>query len=89
MNEGLKPTVNRRLVKESCFGTYVLSAKTFKSYMLTPTAFEVVKIIDGKRTTADLADLVRVSHKLDPDVARRRVNAVIDELQKLGALRLE
>jgi hypothetical protein len=89
MNDGLKPTVNRRLVKESCFGTYVLSAKTFKSYMLTPTAFEVVKIIDGKRTAADLADLVRVSHKLDPDVARRRVHAVIDELQKLGALRLE
>ena len=89
MNEGPKPTVNRRFVKESCFGTYVLSAKTFKSYMLTPTAFEIVKIIDGKSTAADLADVIRVSHKLDLDVARKRVNAVIDELQKLGALRLE
>lgn len=89
MSEGARPTVNRRFVKESCFGTYVLSAKTFKSYMLTPTAFEVVKIIDGKRTVADIAELVRVSHKLDLDVARKRVNAVIDELQKMEALRLE
>ena len=89
MNEGLKPTLNRRLVKESCFGTYVLSAKSFKSYMLTQMACEVVKIIDGKRTVADLADLVGLSHKLDPDTARKRVNAVIDELGKLGALRLE
>ena len=89
MSEGPRPTVNRRFVKESCFGAYVLSAKTFKSYMLTPTAFEVVKIIDGKRTVADIADLVRVSHKLDLDMARKRVNAVIDELQKMKALRLE
>jgi len=66
-----------------------LSAKTFKSYILTRTASEVVDLIDGKRTVADLADLVGASHKLDPDAARKRVNTVIGELQKLGALRLE
>jgi hypothetical protein len=89
MSEGLKPTVNRRLVKESCFGTYVLSAKTFKSYMLTPAACEVVKIVDGKRTVADLVEQVGVSHNLNPGMARKRVNAVIDELRRMGALRLE
>jgi hypothetical protein len=89
MNEGLKPRINRKLVKESCFGTYVLSANTFKSYMLTQVAYDVVKIIDGNKTVEDLADLIGVSHKLDIDLSRKRVSAVIDELQKLGAVRLE
>ena len=89
MNDGLKPTLNRRLIKESCFGTYVVSARTFKSYMLTQEAYDIVKIIDDKRTIADLVNLAEVSGRLDPDVARKRVNTVIDELRKLGALRLE
>ena len=89
MNEDLKVTLNRRLLKESCFGTYVLSAETFKSYMLPGEACEVVKVIDNERTVAELVDLIGASSRLDPDAARRRVNTVIDELRKLGALRLE
>ncbi len=89
MNESVKPILMRKLVRESCFGTYVVSPTSYKSYMLTQMARDIVKILDGKKTISELIDLVGSSHRLDSDAARKQVNAVINELQKLGALQLE
>lgn len=89
MNREARPRLARELVKESCFGTYVLNARSFKPRMLTQAATNVVKFIDGEKNVSEIIESVGALAEVDPQTALNRVKSVIDELEKMGALYYE